>query len=119
MKNKKELCVPEVRHLSRKLGMSRGRVNREFAFYTVHDMKVFQKSMLDSKEEAEEIKGELELAAEGVSTGLLEWLMSRAVKEKVEVSIETTPEVQTITVRPFEPLRYGCPFQGTCERSGE
>lgn len=70
-------------------------------------------------EKAEEIKGELELAAEGVSTALLEWLMSRAVKDKVEVSIETTPEVQTITVRPFEPIRYGCPFQGTCERSAE
>lgn len=78
-----------------------------------------QGSSMHPTEEAKEVKGELELAAEGVSTGLLEWLMSRAVKDKVEVSIETTPEVQTITVRPFEPLRYGCPFQGTCERSAE
>ena len=76
-------------------------------------------SSMHPPEEAKEVKGELELAAEGVSTGLLEWFMSRAVKEKVEVSIETTPECQTITVRPFEPLRYGCPFQGTCERSAE
>ena len=64
MKNKKELCVPEVRHLSRKLGMSRGRVNREFAFYTVHDMKVFQKSMLDSKEEAEHLQETLDFMGE-------------------------------------------------------
>lgn len=78
-----------------------------------------RESGMQPPEKAEEIKGELELAAEGVSTALLEWLMSRATKDKVEVSIETTPEVQTITVRPFEPIRYGCPFQGTCERSGE
>lgn len=78
-----------------------------------------RESGMQPPEKAEEIKGELELAAEGVSTALLEWLMSRATKDKVEVCIETTPEVQTITVRPFEPIRYGCPFQGTCERSGE
>lgn len=78
-----------------------------------------QGSSMHPPEEAKEVKGELELAAEGVSTALLEWLMSRATKDKVEVCIETTPEVQTITVRPFEPIRYGCPFQGTCERSAE
>ena len=78
-----------------------------------------RESGMQQPEKAEGIKGELKLAAEGVSTALLEWLISRATKDKVEVCIETTPEVQTITVRPFEPLRYACPFQGTCERSGE
>lgn len=78
-----------------------------------------RESSAQPPEKAEEVKGELTLAAEGVSMELLEWLMSRATKDKVEVCIETTPEVQTITVRPFEPLRYGCPFQGTCERSEE
>ena len=78
-----------------------------------------RESSAQSPEKREEDKGALKLAAEGVSMELLEWLMSRATKDKVEVCIETTPEVQTITVRTFEPLRYGCPFQGTCERSAE
>lgn len=41
----------------------------------------------------------------------LDSLIKKAVNERCEISIEVSPELETITIRPWEPLRYVCPYK--------
>ena len=38
-------------------------------------------------------------------------LVHKAVTEKCEISIEITPENENITIRPWEPFQYNCPYR--------
>lgn len=38
-------------------------------------------------------------------------LVHKAVTEKCEISIEITPENENITIRPWEPFQYSCPYR--------
>lgn len=42
---------------------------------------------------------------------LFDTLVHKAVTEKCEISIEITPENESITIRPWEPFRYACPYR--------
>ena len=38
-------------------------------------------------------------------------LVNKAVTEKCEISIEITPECENITIRPWAPFKYNCPYK--------
>ena len=46
----------------------------------------------------------------------LDSLIHKAVTEKCEISIEITPENVNITIRPWEPFRYSCPYKSESDK---
>lgn len=41
-------------------------------------------------------------------------LISKAVKDQVEIDWTTNPEGSSISIRPWKPLQYVCPHQVDC-----
>ena len=42
----------------------------------------------------------------------IEEIIKQVIDNKVEIELELTPDRQTLTVRPWKPFEYTCPYKG-------